>query len=82
MRDNAIVFSVEHVRLIVTADMVIIPRDGYEKRPNNIAFVELLEDSIAEGVQVCFPSAALLRCLVHVMQDTSDRLTWVRGRCA
>ena len=52
MRDNAIVFSVEHVRLIITADMVIIPRDGYEKRPNNIAFVELLEDSIAEGVQV------------------------------
>ena len=45
-------FSIEHVRLIVTADMVIIPRDGYEKRPNNIAFVDRLDDCIAEGVQV------------------------------
>ena len=63
-------FSIEHVRLIVTADMVIIPRDGYEKRPNNIAFVDRLDDCIAEGVQV-------MSCPVHPpMQLTFHTKMW------
>ena len=33
MRDNAIILSVEHVRLIITADKVLIPREGYEHNP-------------------------------------------------
>ena len=43
----------EHVRLIITAECVIIPRDGYENKPSNALFVESLEESILEGVQVC-----------------------------
>lgn len=35
VRDNAIVFSIEHVRLIISATVVIIPRDGFEHNPVN-----------------------------------------------
>ena len=55
VRDNAIVFSIEHVRLIITADSVIVPRDGYENKPSNALFLESLEESILEGVQVLLP---------------------------
>ena len=68
VRDNAIVFSVEHVRLIITADLVIIPRDGYEQRPNNIMFVEHLDQSIADGVQVSGAQACA------VLAPACDRL--------
>lgn len=33
MRDNAIILSIEHVRLIITADKVLVPREGYEHNP-------------------------------------------------
>lgn len=33
VRDNAIIFTIEHVRLIVTADKVLVPREGYEHNP-------------------------------------------------
>ena len=49
VRDNAIVFSVEHVRLIISATHVIIPRDGFEHNPINVRFNALLEDSIIEA---------------------------------
>ena len=33
VRDNAIILSIEHVRLIITADKVLVPREGYEHNP-------------------------------------------------
>ena len=33
VRDNAILFSIEHVRLIIAADKALVPRDGYEHNP-------------------------------------------------
>ena len=33
VRDNAIIFTMEYVRLIVTADKVLVPREGYEHNP-------------------------------------------------
>lgn len=33
VRDNAIMFTIEHVRLIITADKVLVPREGYEHNP-------------------------------------------------
>lgn len=52
VRDNAIVVSVEHVRVIVTADMVIIPQDGFEHNKLNQAFNSLLQEHIIEHAQV------------------------------
>lgn len=52
VRDNVIVVSIEHVRLIITADCVIIPREGFEHNPLNIGFNSLLEDVIAEFAEV------------------------------
>ena len=51
VRDNAIVFSVEHVRLIITADSVIIPQTGFERSPLSNRFAAMLEESIIEASQ-------------------------------
>ncbi len=48
VRDNAIVFSMEHVRLLITAEQVFIPRDGFENNMANVKFVEKLEMEVAE----------------------------------
>ncbi|EFN54353.1 hypothetical protein CHLNCDRAFT_135619 [Chlorella variabilis] len=48
VRDNAFILSIEHVRLIITADKVLIPREGYEHNPLSNRFVDVLEESIAE----------------------------------
>ena len=55
VRDNAIVFSMEHVRLIITAECVILPRDGFENKRENVAFLERLEETIHEGAQAPAP---------------------------
>ena len=52
VRDNAIVFSIEHVRLILTADVVIVPREGFDHNPLNIHFNSILEETIADFAQV------------------------------
>ena len=79
VRDNAIVFSIEHVRLIITADAVIIPREGFDHNPLNIRFNSLLEEVIADfgqarstdpatGIAVCHccsPSQLLPGSLVR-----------------
>ena len=52
VRDNVIVVSIEHVRLIITADYVIIPREGFEHNPLNVGFNSLLEDVICEFAEV------------------------------
>ncbi|CAL5230066.1 g13519 [Coccomyxa viridis] len=51
VRDNAIVFSVEHVRLIITADCVIIPQTGFEQSSLSTRFAAMLEDAIIEASQ-------------------------------
>jgi hypothetical protein len=51
VRDNAIVFSVEHVRLIITADYVIVPQTGFEASPLANRFAAMVEDSIIEASQ-------------------------------
>ena len=51
VRDNAIVFSMEHVRLILTATSVIIPHAGFDQSPLATRFNSLLEDSIIEAAQ-------------------------------
>ena len=48
VRDNAIIISMEHVRFIVTADRVMIPREGTEQNPLTAQFVSILEDAIME----------------------------------
>lgn len=52
VRDNVIVVSIEHVRVIITADCVIIPRDGFEHNPLNTHFNSLLEEVIQEFAEV------------------------------
>ena len=51
VRDNAIVFSVEHVRLIITADCVIIPQTGFEQSSLSTQFAVMLEEAIIEASQ-------------------------------
>jgi hypothetical protein len=51
VRDNAIVFSMEHVRLIITADCVIIPQTGFERDSLATRFTAMLEESIIEASQ-------------------------------
>ena len=51
VRDNAIVFSVEHVRLIITADYVIVPQTGFEQSPLATRFAAMIEESIVEASQ-------------------------------
>ena len=51
VRDNAIVFSVEHVRLIITADYVIAPQTGFEASPLANRFAAMVEESIIEASQ-------------------------------
>ena len=72
VRDNAIVVSVEHVRVICTADMVIIPQDGFEHNKLNQQFNSLLQEHIIEAAQVgyCSPGlhagiCASLNCCVN-----------------
>ena len=64
VRDNAIVFSVEHVRLIITADSVIIPQTGFERSPLSNRFAAMLEESIIEASQekqVCWMPVCVLQ---------------------
>lgn len=51
VRDNAIVFAMEHIRLIISATAVIIPRDGFDQNLLNARFNALLEESIIEASQ-------------------------------
>ena len=63
VRDNAIVFSMEHARLIITADCVIIPQSGFDHSPLAQHFATLLEEHIGEAAQeaqVAAPWAARL----------------------
>lgn len=48
VRDNAIIVSMEHVRFIVTADRVMIPREGTEQNPLTAQFVSILEDALVD----------------------------------
>lgn len=48
LRDNAIIFTIEHVRLIITANKVIIPREGYDHSPMGTRYIDMLEDAIRE----------------------------------
>lgn len=52
VRDNAIVISIEHVRLIVTADLVIVPREGFDHNALHIRFNNLLSEVIADFARV------------------------------
>ena len=56
VRDNALVLSIEHVRVIITAEMVIIPRDGFDHNPLHTRFNSLLKEHIIEGAQVSAPA--------------------------
>ena len=51
VRDNAIVFSMEHVRCIITADCVIIPQTGFEQSSLSMRFAGMLEEAIIEASQ-------------------------------
>ena len=56
VRDNVIVFSIEHVRLLITADSVIVPQEGFDHHPLNVRFNGLLEEVIAEYAEVDHPT--------------------------
>ena len=51
VRDNAIIAAIEHVRFCVTADRVIIPREGAEMFPMAAKFVNVLEEAISDWVR-------------------------------
>ncbi|CAK0784123.1 hypothetical protein CVIRNUC_007326 [Coccomyxa viridis] len=68
VRDNAIVFSVEHVRLIITADCVIIPQTGFEQSSLSTQFAVMLEEAIIEASQE--KEARLAYELAWVNRDT------------
>lgn len=63
VRDNAIVMSIEHVRLIITADLVIIPREGFDHNPLHIRLNDLISEVIADfaRVSLSIPSMLTLR---------------------
>ena len=67
VRDNAIVFSVEHVRLIITADCVIIPQTGFEQSSLSTRFAAMLEEAIIEASQ-----EKEVRLLLHVCNSMAS----------
>ena len=48
VRENAIITSLEHVRLIIMHDKVLIPREGVEQSELTGRFVDVLDEAIAE----------------------------------
>jgi hypothetical protein len=48
VRDNAIIVSLEHVRVIVAADRAILPREGADHSPLAARFVDVLEEAVGE----------------------------------
>eukprot|EP00890_Picochlorum_soloecismus_P000217 jgi/Picsp_1/1196/NSC_04677-R1_rna splicing protein len=51
VRDNAIIASLEHARVIIMADKAIIPRQTEEQNPLASRFLDMLEESIAEWIK-------------------------------
>lgn len=51
VREGAIIASLEHVRLIIMHDKVIIPREGVEQNPLTSRFVDILDESIQEWLE-------------------------------
>lgn len=48
VRENAIIASLEHVRVIIMCDKVILPRNEIEGNPLTARFLDLLEEAIQE----------------------------------
>ncbi|WPT14120.1 Magnesium transporter MRS2-3 [Picochlorum sp. SENEW3] len=48
VRENAIIASLEHVRVIIMCDRVILPRNEIEENPLTARFLDLLEEAIHE----------------------------------
>lgn len=51
VRDNAIIASLEHARMIITADKAYLPREGVEHNPLAARFVDVLEEAVLEWVR-------------------------------
>jgi hypothetical protein len=51
VRENAIIASLEHVRIIIMYDKVLIPREGLEQSEQAGNFVDMLDDAIQEWVR-------------------------------
>ena len=51
VREGAIIASLEHVRLIIMHDKVIIPREGVENNPLTSSFVDILDEAIQEWLE-------------------------------
>lgn len=51
VREGAIIASLEHVRIIIMHDKVIIPREGVENNPLTSRFVDILDESIQEWLE-------------------------------
>lgn len=66
VREGAIIASLEHVRLIIMHDKVIIPREGVENNPLACRFVDILDEAIQEWLEqkVHFEE--------HMLQQHSD----------
>ena len=67
VRDNAIVFSMEHARLIITADCVIIPQSGFDHSPLAQHFATLLEEHISEAAQEVQVGPCWAACLCEAL---------------
>ena len=72
VRDNAIVFAMEHIRLIISATTVIIPRDGFEQNLLNSRFNALLEESIIEASHEKQHRESRLRHLREIAESDID----------
>lgn len=57
VRENAIIASLEHVRVIIMCDRVILPRNEIEGNPLTARFLDLLEEAIHEWLDHKAPVA-------------------------
>ena len=51
VRENAIIASLEHVRLIIMHDKVVMPREGVEENPLASSFLAVLDEAILEWLE-------------------------------
>lgn len=51
VRENAIIASIEHARVIIMADKAIIPREGVEHNPLASQFMDSLEDAVHDWIK-------------------------------
>lgn len=75
LRDKSLIFAIEHVRLIITSDIAILPREGYDFNPSASRFVDILEEAVADWVrqQQQWESAANAAANINTTSNAVDQ---------